>query len=90
MREPLRGAPKQLIRVVGEGLALEYDPEMTVGLTHDNEMTRDRNRVTERHGGIYVWSRQLLVAGSHPWQRPELATEPQLITRRANRSKSSG
>ena len=35
MREPLQGAPKQLIPVVGEGLALEYDPEMTVGLTYE-------------------------------------------------------
>ena len=54
MREPLCGASKQRIRVDGEGLAPEYAPELTVGLTYDPKMTRDCNRVTERSGDIYV------------------------------------
>ena len=41
MREPLWGASKQRIRDVGEGLAPEYDPELTVGLTYNLKMTHD-------------------------------------------------
>ena len=53
-REPLWGAPKQRIRDVREGLAPEYDPELTVGLTYDPKVTHNCNRVTERYGDIYV------------------------------------
>ena len=77
MREPLCGASKQRIRDVREGLAPEYDPELTVGLTYNPEMTRDCNRITERYGDIYVVVTPAVgtIAGSHPWQRSELATD---------------